>query len=59
MEEIQNEKKPFLKQESTTLNKKWVRIVLIVFLILLVLWLLYSVLSYEIDLFPLKFTTIQ
>lgn len=59
MEEIQNEKKPFLKKESTTLNKKWVRIVLIVFLILLVLWLLYSVLSYEIDLFPLKFTKIQ
>ncbi|NLD25567.1 hypothetical protein GX656_02910 [Candidatus Dojkabacteria bacterium] len=59
MEDIQNEKKPFLKKESTTLNKKWVRIVLIVFLILLVLWLLYSVLSYEIDLFPLKFTKIQ
>lgn len=59
MEEIQNEKKPFLKKESTTLNKKWVRIVLIVFLILLVLWLLYSVLPYEIDLFPLKFTKIQ
>ncbi|HQC39440.1 MAG TPA: hypothetical protein PK804_02180 [Candidatus Dojkabacteria bacterium] len=59
MEDIQNEKKPFLKKESTTLNKKWVRIVLIVFLILLVLWLLYSVLPYEIDLFPLKFTKIQ
>jgi len=59
MKDIQEEKKPFLKQESTTLNKKWVRIVLIVFLILLVLWLLYSVLPYDIELFPLKFTKIQ
>ena len=59
MDEIQNEKKPFLKQESKTLNKKWVRIVLIVFLILLVLWLLYSVLPYEIGIFPFTFTKIQ
>lgn len=59
MEDIQEEKKPFLKQESTTLNKKWVRIVLIVFLILLVLWLLYSVLPYDIELFPFTFTKIQ
>lgn len=56
MEEKQTEKKPFLDKESTFLNRKWVRIVLIVFLILLVLWLLYSVLPYEITVFPFSIT---
>jgi len=57
MEETK-EKKPFLDKESKILNKKKVRIVLLVFLILLTLWLLYSVLPYEIILFPFSITKI-
>ena len=52
------EKKSVLGQESKILNKKWVRIVLIVLLILIVLWLLYSVLPYEITVFPFSITKI-
>lgn len=59
MEENQVEKKPLLDKESKILNRKWVRIVLIVFLILLVLWLLYSVLPYEITVFPFSITKLQ